>query len=253
MLGALICLLAALYSAVGHGGASGYLAAMALLGVAPESMRPTALALNVLVATIALVRFYRPTTFAWPMFGWLAIGSVPCAFVGGLLTLPAQLYRPLVGLVLLYAAWQLVRRARVHTTPAVTVGAASITGPLEARRRITPWGAVGGGAGIGLLSGLTGVGGGIFLSPLLLLLGWGGAREVAALAAAFVLMNSLAGLTGHVAGLHVVPGWIALWAPMAVLGGSLGATLGSRRLSNTALQRVLAMVLALAALKLMLG
>lgn len=251
LLAVLIGVLAMLYSAVGHGGASGYLAAMALLGLAPEAMRPTALALNVLVAGLAWWRFYGSTTFAWPTFGWLASTSVPCAFLGGLWILPAHFYQPLVAVVLLVAAWQIVRRAMAQPArPAV--GAASTTASLSASSNVPRLAAMGSGAGIGLLAGLTGVGGGIFLSPLLLLCGWAEPRATAALSAAFVLVNSLAGLGGHVATLHVLPGWILLWAPVAAAAGLLGATLGSRRLKMPALQCALSLVLVLAAIKLIL-
>lgn len=253
MLAALIGLLAALYSAVGHGGASGYLAAMALLGVAPESMRPTALALNVIVASLALLRFYRPATFAWSSFGYLAIASVPCAWIGGMILLPATLYQPLIALVLVIAAWQLFVRAKRHGALATSVGAVGVAAPLDPPARLpVPVALVAGGA-IGALAGLTGVGGAIFLSPLLVLGGWFNARDAAPIAAAFVLVNSLAGLGGHAASLHAVPAWIGVWAPIAAAGAMLGATAGSRRLDSPTLLRVLAAVLILAAVKFALG
>jgi hypothetical protein len=154
----LIFAAALLYSSVGHGGASGYLAAMALVGLAPGIMKPAALSLNVLVALIATVRFYRAGGFSWAIFIQFAVTSIPFAFLGGRLSLPGALYRSVIGLVLLFAAFQLFlytkRTGDIQIRPLPILAAGF-------------WG-----AGIGLLSGLTGVGGGIFLSPLLLFMGW---------------------------------------------------------------------------------
>src|SRR3712207_1382952 len=158
LLTVLIFAAAILYSSVGHAGASGYLAAMALVGLAPEVMKPTALALNILVATIAPVRFYRAGYFYWSALWPFAIGSVPLAFVGGAITLPGYVYKPAVGIVLLYAAYRLVRSTMKEPRQAAVKGISIPTAP-----------AVASGGVIGLLSGLTGTGGGIFLSPLLLI------------------------------------------------------------------------------------
>src|SRR5215207_9118860 len=149
---------ALLYSSVGHAGASGYLAVMAIFDVAPEVMRPTALALNVLVATITTIKFFRVGAFSWKILLPLALGSIPFALIGGSLTLPGYLYKPVVGLVLLYAAYRLWRFNPVNDTTA--------TNPFPF------WAGVFLGMAIGFLSGLTGVGGGIFISPLLLFTNW---------------------------------------------------------------------------------
>src|SRR5438552_3434470 len=154
LLAACILIAALLYSSVGHGGASGYLAAMALFGVAPAVMRPTALVLNLLVAAIATVQFARSGHFSWRLFWPFALGSIPLAFVGGTITLPTHVYRQLLGIVLLFAAYRLFLSSK-----------ATADAPL---RRMPVALAVAIGCVIGLLSGLTGVGGGIFLSPLLL-------------------------------------------------------------------------------------
>ena len=234
LLPALIFAAALLYSSVGHAGASGYLAAMALLGVAPGIMKSTALTLNILVAIIATVKFYRAGYFSWAVFAPFAIASVPFAFIGGAITLPTTLYRPVVGLVLLYAAYRLF----------LTAGAASYrTTPLPR------WAAFVAGMGIGLLSGLTGVGGGIFLSPLLLFTGWATTRETAGVSAAFILVNSVAGLLGNFTSLGALPGALPIWALAATSGGWIGATYGSRRLASRTIRRLLAVVLVIAGLK----
>ncbi|MBI4716703.1 MAG: sulfite exporter TauE/SafE family protein [Planctomycetes bacterium] len=237
LVAALILLVAVTYSSVGHGGASGYLAVMALVGVAPEVMKPAALLLNVLVAGIATVRFHRAGCFRWSLFWPFAAASVPAAFVGGVLTLPAGVYRSLVGLVLLAAAVRLV------------MSAASRTVRL---RRPALLSALGAGAGIGLLSGLTGTGGGIFLSPLLLLMRWADARLCAGVSAAFILVNSLAGLGGRLWSVPALPAELYVWAAAALIGGAIGAELGSRRVSPKTLRYLLAAVLTVAGFKMML-
>lgn len=234
-LAALILLAALLYASVGHAGASGYLAAMALFGVAPAVMKPTALSLNILVAVIATTRFARAGAFSWPLFWPLALASIPCAYLGGRLTLPAAWYQPLVGTVLLYAAWYSFRGAREALAPRPTP-------PPRA-------GLLAVGAALGLLSGLTGVGGGIFLSPLLLACRWAPVRVIAGVSAAFILANSVAGLLGLLSRAPVLPAALPYWALAAVLGGYVGAGLGSRRLGNPALRRLLALVLVIAGIK----
>jgi uncharacterized membrane protein YfcA len=234
-----ILLMALLYSSVGHGGGSGYLAAMALVGVAPEVMRPTALTLNVLVAGIATLQFYRAGYFSWRTFLPFAAASVPLAFVGGMIHLPTNIYKPLVGLVLLFAAYRLWLDAREK-------GSATPTMPPT-------YVALSVGAGIGLLSGLTGVGGGIFLSPLLLLLNWAEVRRTAAVSAAFVLVNSIAGLAGNIVSVRRLPGAIFAWGIAAVVGAVVGSELGRRRLATLTLRRLLSVVLIIAGLKLIFG
>lgn len=231
----LIFATALLYSATGHGGGSGYLAAMALFGLAPGVMRPTALALNVLVSTIALTKYFRAGYFSWPLFWPLALASVPLAFLGGKLSLPALAYKPLVGCILLYAGWRLITR------------------PASSRHSHQPPPfllAVLAGAIIGLLAGLTGVGGGVFLSPLLLAVGWGEIRLVSGVTAAFILANSLAGILGVLSTTTQLPEALPFWAAAAGLGAFIGSELGSRQLGGLALQRILAAILVLAGLRL---
>jgi uncharacterized membrane protein YfcA len=239
MLTAAILVLALLYSSVGHGGGSGYLAAMALLGVAPEVMRPTALTLNVLVAAVATAQFYRAGYFSWRTFLPFAGASVPLAFVGGMIHLSTSVYRPLVGLVLLFAAYRLWLNEREKSSA-----------PPEMPPTYL---ALSVGAGIGLLSGLTGVGGGIFLSPLLLLMNWAEVRRTAAVSAAFVLVNSIAGLAGNIAGVRRLPGAIFVWGIAAAVGAVAGSELGRRRLATLTLRRLLSVVLIIAGLKLFFG
>jgi uncharacterized membrane protein YfcA len=235
-LAGLIFLAAALYSSVGHAGASGYLAAMALFGLAPAVMKPTALMLNILVAVIATTKFYRAGFFSWKLFRPLALASVPFAFIGGAVSLPGYLYKPVVGIVLLYAAYRLIAGKGIK--PDVAHPA---TLPLAAS-----------GAGIGLLSGLTGVGGGIFLSPLLLFFGWSETRQASGMAAAFILVNSVAALLGHYSAVSHVPSEVLAWAPAAILGGWIGAQYGSKRLPAPVILKLLAAVLLVAGLKMLL-
>src|SRR5258708_20796895 len=169
------------YASVGHGGASAYIAAMALAGIAPPAMRPIALVLNILVSAIATYKFWRAGYFRWRLFWPFAAVSIPLAFVGGAITLPGHAYKVLVGIVLIYAAWQLWRSARAGEEM------------REVREPPVALAMAVGGA-LGLLAGLTGVGGGIFLSPVLLILGWAGTKQTSAVAAPFILVNSLAGL-----------------------------------------------------------
>jgi uncharacterized membrane protein YfcA len=225
------------YAAVGHGGASAYIAAMALAGIAPQEMRPIALVLNLLVSSIASYKFYRAGYFRWRLFWPFAAVSIPMAYAGGAITLPGQAYKVVVGVVLLYAAWQLWRSARAGDEMRTVREPPLVLAMLS-------------GAVMGLLSGLTGVGGGIFLSPLLLMLGWAGTKQASAVAAPFILVNSLAGLAAIFAARAAsLPQYMWILALAVVAGGWLGAEYGSRRFANPVVRRVLAVVLALAGAK----
>jgi uncharacterized membrane protein YfcA len=227
-----------LYSSVGHAGASGYLAAMALFGLAPDVMKPTALVLNILVALITTVQFFRAGFFSWNIFWQFAVGSIPFAFIGGAISLPGYVYKQVVGLVLLFAAYRLFRfreSAIINTTKPVPTLEAVLFG-----------------AGIGLLSGAVGVGGGIFLSPLLLLMGWAGTKQTAGVSAAFILVNSIAGIAGHLASVKFLPDAIYMLSFAAVFGGIIGSSLGSRRFANATLYCLLAVVLVIAGVKFMI-
>ena len=228
------------YACVGHGGASAYIAAMALAGIAPHEMRPIALLLNIVVSSLATFKFYRAGFFRWRLFWPFAAVSMPLAYLGGAVTLPGEAYKALVGVVLLYAAWQLWRSGRAGEEMR-----ALREPPLPAAMAI--------GAAMGLLAGLTGVGGGIFLSPLLLMLGWAGTKQTSAVAAPFILVNSLAGLAATlVTKTAALPSYVGSLAVAVLIGGWLGAEYGSRRFANPVVRRVLAVVLALAGGKMVL-
>jgi hypothetical protein len=229
-----------LYASVGHGGASAYIAAMALAGIAPAEMRPLALQLNVLVSALAAYKFYRAGHFRWPLFWPFAVVSIPAAYLGGAIVLPGTAYKILVGLVLLYAGWQLWWSARAGEE-------------LRPLRPLPVALAMAVGGVLGVLSGLTGVGGGIFLSPLLLLFGWAGTKQTSAVAAPFILVNSLAALVAGFVRNPVAPPDYAWWLMAAVMvGGWAGAEYGSRRFANPLIRRVLAVVLAIAGGKMVL-
>jgi uncharacterized membrane protein YfcA len=243
LLTGLIFIAALLYSSVGHGGASGYLAAMAFFGLEPKTMKVTALILNLVVAGLGTFQFARAKCFNFAVFWPFAIFSIPCAFFGGTYQLQDRTYKIILGVVLLFAAWRL---AFQRVTPTLVAG-----------RPIRLGWALVIGAPIGLLSGLVGVGGGIFLSPLLLLLGWADVRTTAGVSAAFILVNSFAGLLGQMQhqGLRtfgLVPRGIFWWAAAALLGGLIGSELGTRRLTPLVMRRLLAAVLIVAGAKMLL-
>lgn len=240
LLAAAFLVAALLYSSVGHAGASGYLAAMALIGVAPATMKPTALVLNLLVASIATTQFARAGHFSWPVLWPFALGSVPLAFVGGAITLPGHWYKILVGFVLIVSAVRLAFER---------VGSATSRPP----HRPPVWAAAICGAVIGLLAGLTGTGGGIFLSPLLLFAGWAETRNTGGVSAAFILANSASGLAGNLASVRYLPPEIPVWALAVMVGGLIGSELGSRRIGVPAFRKLLALVLVIAGTKLILA
>jgi hypothetical protein len=229
---------AILYSSVGHGGASGYLASMSLVGVAPAIMRPTALVMNIAVASISLAKFTRANGFRWRLFLPFAVTSVPMAFIGGRIHLPVAWFGVLVGAVLLYSAVRLFTE-----TMTSKVHAREVAGPPPVPLALVL------GAGIGLLSGLTGVGGGVFLSPLLVLAGWATVRDTAAPTAAFILINSIAGLLGLLTRQPTLPEPLPYWLLAVIAGGLIGASFGARRLDNRAMRRALAGVLLIAGAK----
>jgi uncharacterized protein len=240
ILALLFCVVGALYASVGHAGASGYLAVMALVGVDALVMRPTALVLNILVATIAFVQFARAGHFSWRLFWPFAIASIPAAFLGGRIDLPSTELKLVIGAVLLFTA------ARMTWSMLCAPSA-----PAPLRRPRLPVAVLCGGA-IGLLAGLTGTGGGIFLSPLLLMLYWADTKQTAAIAALFILLNSLAGMGGLVsAGWTPAPG-LSVLAAAACAGGFIGSRFGSARLETRSLKLLLSAVLVIAGAKLVL-
>src|SRR5207248_7939388 len=210
-----IAVIAFLYSSVGHAGASGYIATMTLLGIAPTAIRPTALVLNILVASIGAFQFWRAGHFSWKLFWPFALLSVPAAYLGGYIQPSASILRILIGIVLLFSAARLIFR---RGDPEETIAPSKPT-------------AVGVGAGLGLLSGLTGTGGGIFLTPLILFCQWARIRQAAAVSALFILVNSIGGLVGYFTAVHSVPILGIYLAIPAIMGGTFGSYLVSRRLA----------------------
>ena len=229
-----VFIVAVLYSSVGHGGASGYLAVMAFMAVAPEVTRPTALVLNLFVASIGTFQFYRAGYFSWRIFLPFAITSIPFAFLGGMITLPTTAYKILLGIVLMLAALRLAWKF----SPDIEIKQPPI------------WICLAIGAVIGLLSGLVGVGGGIFLTPVLLLMNWSETKTAAGVSALFILVNSISGLLGNLAQVEKLPPNVWIWVGAAIAGGLIGSTLGSRKFNSLMLRRVLALVLAFAGFKL---
>ena len=235
-------LVAVLYSSVGHAGASGYLAAMALLGFAPEQLRPTALCLNLLVGAIGLYRFWRGGHVRWRNVLPFVLTSAPCAYVAAQAALPKEHYALLLSLVLLVAAVGVLRTAaRADADDAAATG------------RKAPWlPALSAGALIGVLSGLTGTGGAIFLTPLLLFMHWMPTREASGTSVCFVLINSLTALAGLFQTDQVLPAALPFWMGAAAIGALIGTQLGLRWLPVRGLRYALGAVLLIAAGKLLL-
>jgi uncharacterized membrane protein YfcA len=229
-----IALVAFLYSSVGHAGASGYIATLTLFGFATGFIKPTALVLNILVACIGSFQFWRAGHFSWKFFWPFALLSVPAAFLGGYIHLPARIFKTLVGVVLLFSAVRLFFRK--GDPPEVSPPSRPV--------------AMGVGAGIGLLSGLTGTGGGIFLTPLVLFCRWARIKTAAAVSALFILVNSIAGLVGYFTSGQPVPSFAWILAVAAVTGGTLGSYLGSQRFPVRVISLLLAAVLIIAGTKL---
>ncbi|HEU0207936.1 MAG TPA: sulfite exporter TauE/SafE family protein [Candidatus Udaeobacter sp.] len=229
-----IGVIAFLYSSVGHAGASGYIATMTLFGIAAPVIRPTALILNILVASIGTFQFWRAGHFSWRLFWPFALLSIPFAYLGGYLQPSASVLRVLIGVVLIFSAARLVFRR---------------TDPQQISSPTLPV-AIGAGAGLGFLSGLTGTGGGIFLTPLLLFCRWAHIRQAAAVSALFIWVNSIAGLTGYFTKVHSIPSLGFILAAAAIIGGIIGSHLGSRRFAVRVISLLLATVLLIAGIKL---
>ena len=230
---------AILYSSVGHGGASGYLAVMALFAIAPEITKPTALILNLFVALIAFVQFYRTQNFDWKIFLPFAIGSIPMAFVGGMIHLPTTVYKIILGIALILAAVRLainLKSEKEANSPNILV--CLLIGGI-----------------LGFVSGLIGIGGGIFLTPILLLMNWTETKKAAGISALFIWVNSVSGLLGNWllgkdSNISNLPNIVWFWIGTAIIGGLIGATLGSYRFNSLTLRRVLSFGLMIAGLKL---
>ncbi len=233
----LLPVVAFLYAAVGHGGASGYLALMAFFSFAPDFMRPTALLLNVAVSLIAFIQYYRQGYFDWKLFWPFALASIPAAFIGGMLVVDAGIYKKVLAVLLIFSVIRLLADIRIREA------GKSIHPHLVISLAI--------GAAIGFLSGMIGIGGGIILSPVILLLHWADMKRTAAVSALFIFVNSLAGLAGlFTKGFQFDTQmlWLLL---IAFVGGALGSYFGAGRFENKKLKWILAIVLLIASMKLM--
>lgn len=232
----LLLVVAFLYASVGHGGASGYLALMVLVGMAPSLMKPTALLLNLFVSLTAFIFFYRGGHFKWSYFLPFALASIPLSFIGGMITLDSNIYKKILGFLLLLPVIRLFffpnnkpgEMRPLHTPTALLIGAV-----------------------IGFLSGLIGIGGGIILSPVLLLLKWTDQKQTAAISSMFIFVNSLAGLAGQLTTGIAFQAEMLTFAGVAFVGGSVGAWFGAIKFNQQLLKYILALVLLLASIKLL--
>lgn len=230
--------MAFLYASVGHGGASGYHAVMALFAVEAILMKSTALTLNIFVAGISFYHYWKAGFFKWKLFLPFALGSIPLAYLGGTIAIPEEIYKGILGMFLVFAVLKML----------------GVLGGESKQQRDLPFG-IGllFGAGLGFISGLIGIGGGIILSPLLLLFRWAKMKEAAAISALFILVNSLSGLLGIVSSGNYTPvPNIIWWIVIAVIGGFVGSYIGSKKMSNKGVRYLLALVLSLASVKLLL-
>lgn len=231
----LLSLVAFLYSSVGHGGASGYLAVMAIMGVAPSMMKSSALVMNLAVSLFSFIGFYRAGHFRLKLFLPFALASIPMAFVGGTMTLSDSIYKKILAVCILFSIVRLIYKFETD----------------ENKRPIPIWAGILSGGLIGLLSGMIGIGGGIILSPLMLLMRWANLKETAAVSALFIFVNSLSGLYGQ-----LQKGGINLpenmqWAVLAtIIGGLAGSYFGSQKFNVPTLKKLLAVGLVIACLKL---
>ena len=231
----LLFVVAMLYSSVGHGGASGYLALMAIYAFSPEVMKPTALILNLFVSLISFLQFYRGEHFKWKIFLPLAIASIPMAFLGGIITMEASMYKQILGTLLFIPVIRFLFFANI---------------PDEELKKSNLALSVLIGSLIGFVSGLIGIGGGIILSPILLLLKWTNQKQTAAISALFIFVNSLSGLAGQLTkGINFSPDMLA-YVAVAFAGGLCGAYLGALKFNQNILKNTLALVLMLAGWKL---
>ncbi len=225
--------MAFLYASVGHGGASGYLAVLALFSVAPVVMKQSALLLNLGVSLMSFVAFYQQGFFKWRLFWPFALGSIPAAFMGAKIPLSESTYKQVLGACLLIAVFRMLTSLRESQV-----------------KKLPLWAGLTAGSCIGLLSGMIGIGGGIILSPVLLLFRWANLKEAAAVSALFIFVNSLSGLAGLKIWVPLDQSSLIYWLLVSLLGGFLGARWGARFASNTNVKWVLALVLIIASGKL---
>ena len=225
-----------LYSSVGHGGASAYIAILSLTGNPIGIIKPIGLILNIVVSSIASIRFIKHKLFSLRVLIPVVSGSIPAAFIGGYITLPSELYKPLVGLILIVAGSQLIfsffKNSKINKNEHINVCWAVFIGVC-----------------IGLLSGLTGTGGGIFLSPLIIFLGWTSIKGASGTAAVFILFNSISGLLGNISSVHSVPDEIFIYIFAVLMGTLVGTHLGIKKLNQLAVKKTLGIVIIIAGLK----
>lgn len=232
----LLFLIAFLYSSVGHGGASGYLAVMAIMGVAPAMMKSSALVMNLAVSLFSFIGFFKAGYFRLNLFLPFALSSIPLAFLGGTMTLSDSIYKKILAVCILVSIIRLVF---------------NFDSEIDSKKTVPLWAGVLSGGCIGLLSGMIGIGGGIILSPLLLLMRWSSLRETAAVSALFIFVNSLSGLFGQMqkGGIHL-PSNMQYAVLFTILGGLMGSYFGSQRFNILILKKMLALGLTIASLKL---
>jgi uncharacterized membrane protein YfcA len=224
-----------LFALAGHTGASAYLAIFGLVGMSPAIIKPTVLSLNIVVGVVAVYKFARAGHFSWRLIWPFILTSIPFSFLGGLISLPTPVYRILVAVVLIYASFRMLfdvpdKNGNPPEFPPI-------------------WQSLLLGAGIGFTGGLIGIGGGILLSPVLLLTRWAGPQLTAGTIAIFVLVNSISGLLGHWSVSMQLPPQLPLWGSVALVGGWFGAEIGSRRLSANFLRRTLGLILLVSGLR----
>ncbi|WP_236633195.1 sulfite exporter TauE/SafE family protein [Aquirufa antheringensis] len=229
----LLAIMAFLYASVGHGGASGYLAVMALFAIAPPLMKQTALLLNLGVSLMSFLAFYRQGFFRWTLFWPFALGSIPAAFLGARIPLTDSTYKQILGACLFLAVIRMVISLKEATQRSLPAVLGIFTG-----------------AAIGLLSGMIGIGGGIILSPLLLLFRWASLKEAAAVSALFIFVNSVSGLAGLKTWIPLDQSQLLYWLFASLVGGFLGARWGAGIASYAKVKWILALVLVIASLKL---
>lgn len=233
----LLFVVAFLYASVGHGGASGYLALMALFSFLPEEMRSSALLLNLIVSLISFLQYYHAGHFKWKLFYPFAITSIPAAFLGGVIVLEANWYKKILAVLLLFSVFRFLGygKGKDEVTKEQSISLSLVIGLF-----------------IGLFSGMIGIGGGIILSPVILLLHWANIRETAAVSALFIFVNSLSGLAGvYMKGVYVSDS-IYMMILIALLGGGIGSFYGAKKMNTGLLRYTLAFVLLMASVKLIL-
>jgi uncharacterized membrane protein YfcA len=227
-----------LYSSVGHGGASGYLALMVLFDFPTEKMKITALLLNLFVAAVSFLNFYKKGYFNKNIFWVFAISSVPFALIGGYIDFDVLYYRKILGVLLIFAILKILNIIKPNSNKI---------------QKVKNWLGLSFGSIIGFFSGLIGIGGGVILTPLILLMKWGGIKEAAAVSALFIWVNSASAMTGQIISGKTLSNYSIVLVLLALVGGFLGSYFGSRKLNSSVLKVILSTVLLIASLKLLLS